>query len=87
MKENPTKGKEEVGSSINRVFYLERQHMSNPQLVIITASNLEEATEMFDAKLEEENCPPGHYGELAELNTSTKRLQIFSPPGDRSLIR
>lgn len=71
----------------NKVFYLERDYYSNPQVVVVTATNKKEATKLLDILLKEENYSPGNYGKLKELDTSSKKIQIISPPGDRHLVR
>jgi hypothetical protein len=87
MGERQPKTENQEVDSTNKVFYLERDFHSNPQIVIVIASSPEEAREMLKTQLESENYKPEHFGTLKELDTSTKRLQIISPPGDRQMIR
>lgn len=86
MKEHTPKNKEAERSEKNRIFYLERDFYSDPQVVIVIAKDIEEATKILNDQLAEEYYPPGEFGELKELSTTTKGLQIISPPGDRHLI-
>jgi len=70
-----------------KAFYLERDFYSNPQVLLIFAANLQEATDLLDAQLVQENCPPGHFGVLKELNINRKGITIFKPPGDSHFNR
>lgn len=77
--------KEEVARM--RVFYVERDFYTNPQVVIIVAKDEVEALELYNQQLESENYPPVKQDTLEELDLSGTGLKILSPPGDRHLIR
>ncbi len=87
MKESRTKVERQEDATANKIFYLERDFYSNPQMLIVIAGNLEEAKEILRIQLESENYKLEHFDDLKELDISTKGLQIFSPPGDRHMIR
>lgn len=87
MSEREHKVDQKEGVNSNKVFYLERDFYSNPQVVVVVAGDKEEANTILNKQLSEENYPPGNFGELVELDTSKKGLQVINPPGDRHMVR
>ncbi len=68
-----------------KVYYLERDFYSNPQVVLVIAENESAATDRMNKQLDGENYEHGRFGPLKELDTTTQTLIILSPPGDRNL--
>jgi hypothetical protein len=70
-----------------RVFFLERNFYSNPQVILITAESREDANGQLAQQLKAENYGPEHFGALQELDLPMRQMVIISPPGNRDLLR
>lgn len=70
-----------------KVFFLERNFYSNPQVLIITAESREDADRQLAEQLKAENYRPNQFGALQELDLSKRQMVIISPPGNRDLLR
>lgn len=86
-KPTPSGKVEAESTTSNKIFYLERDNFSNPEVIIIIAKNIEEATKSLNNMLHEENLRPGDCGKLTELDLTTEALIKLNPPGDRHFIR
>lgn len=70
-----------------KVFCIERDHYSVPQVLLFVAESREAAEVMFSEVLKSENGERGDHGELDEINLSKPGRTIFEPPGDRHMTR
>jgi hypothetical protein len=70
-----------------KIFKLERDFYSTPQVIIVTTDTAEAAELILNNLLKEENNPPGIYGPLIELDLTKPGIIILSPPGDRHMDR
>jgi hypothetical protein len=70
-----------------KIFYLERDFYSNPQVIIVIAKNRQEAETLLSAQLAKENNHRSSLGKLTELDLFHPELLILEPLGDRHLVR
>jgi hypothetical protein len=66
-----------------RVFYLERDFYSNPQVVVVTAENRDQADIILNEQLKKENYQPGEFEELTELDLTKPGIIILQLPDSR----